>query len=175
LFPWSLIQKEAIENSHEVSGWNRGKKLREKNRTGNSQGSYEIKLWFANDMPQLPSLETLRKATALLTESDSTAQLSWLANDEGTLISNAILMGQTSVSFESMSSIMQEKTHKKRPYGSLGTPPIPALPGFPKNPQHSILQYHPRVSSSYCQARFFFSWCNGLLAHRSWIPCILGF
>jgi hypothetical protein len=44
-------------------------------------------------------------------------------------------MGQTSVSFESMSSITQEKTHKKRPYGSLRTPPIPALPGFPKNPQ----------------------------------------
>jgi hypothetical protein len=44
-------------------------------------------------------------------------------------------MGQTSVSFESMSSIMQEKTHKKRPYGFLRTPPTPALPGFPKNPQ----------------------------------------
>jgi len=85
-------------------------------------------------------------------------------------------MGQTSVSFESTSSIMPEKTHKKRPYGSLRTPPIPALPGFPKNPLHPILQYHPRVSSSYCQARFFFfSWCKGLLAHRSWIPCILWF
>jgi len=74
-------------------------------------------------------------------------------------------MGQTSISFESMSSIMQEKTHKKRPYGSLGTPPIPALPGFPKNPLHSILQYHPRVSSSYCQARLFFfplmKWATG--------------
>ncbi|KAJ6932079.1 hypothetical protein NC651_007706 [Populus alba x Populus x berolinensis] len=34
-----------------------------------------------------------------------------------------------------MSSIMQEKTHKKRPYGSLRTLPIPALPGFPRNPQ----------------------------------------
>jgi hypothetical protein len=44
-------------------------------------------------------------------------------------------MGQTSVSFESMSSITQEKTHQKRPYGSLRIPPIPALPGFPKNPQ----------------------------------------
>jgi hypothetical protein len=87
----------------------------------------------------------------LLTESDSTTQL----------ISNAILMGQTSVSFESMSSIMPDKTHKKRPYGSLRTPPIPALPGFPKNPLHPILQYHPRVSSSYCQARFFFSLMQG--------------
>jgi hypothetical protein len=87
----------------------------------------------------------------LLTESDSTTQL----------ISNAILMGQTSVSFESMSSIMPEKTHKKRPYGSLRTPPIPALPGFPKNPLHPILQFHPRVSSSYCQARFFFFLMQG--------------
>jgi hypothetical protein len=73
-------------------------------------------------------------------------------------------MGQTSVSFESMSSIKPEKTHQKRPYGSLRTPPIPALPGSPKNPQHSILQYHPRVSSSYCQARFYFflmQWATG--------------
>jgi hypothetical protein len=83
----------------------------------------------------------------LLTESDSTAQLSWLPNDEGALISNAFLMGQTSVSFESMSSIMQEKTHKKRPYGSLRTPPIPALPGFPKNPQlrKTINKYKPQL------------------------------
>jgi hypothetical protein len=64
-------------------------------------------------------------------------------------------MGQTLVSFESMSSIMQEKTHKKRQHGSVRTPPIPALPGFPNNPLHHILQHHPRVSSSYCQARFF--------------------
>ncbi|KAJ6942040.1 hypothetical protein NC652_007976 [Populus alba x Populus x berolinensis] len=57
-----------------------------------------------------------------------------------------------------MSSIMQEKTHKKRPYGSLRTPPIP---GFPKSPLHPILQYHPRVSSSYCQARVFFFLMQG--------------
>jgi len=87
----------------------------------------------------------------LLTESDSTTQL----------ISNAILMGQTSVSFESMSSIMQEKTHKKRSYGSLRTPPIPALPGFPRNPLHPILQYHPRVSSSYYEAIIFFFLMQG--------------
>jgi len=42
--------------------------MKEKNRTGNSQArlaSYEIKLCFANDMPQLPSLKTWRKATVL--------------------------------------------------------------------------------------------------------------
>ncbi|KAJ6942049.1 hypothetical protein NC652_007985 [Populus alba x Populus x berolinensis] len=49
-----------------------------------------------------------------------------------------------------MSSITQEKTHKKRPYGSLRTPPIPAFPGFPKNPLHPILQYHPRESPFFC-------------------------
>ncbi|KAL3598107.1 hypothetical protein D5086_006025 [Populus alba] len=42
-------------------------------------------------------------------------------------------MTWSGVSFESMSSIMEEKTHKKRPYGSLRMPPIPGLPGFPKN------------------------------------------
>ncbi|KAJ6932071.1 hypothetical protein NC651_007698 [Populus alba x Populus x berolinensis] len=50
-----------------------------------------------------------------------------------------------------MSSIMQEKTHKKRPYGSLRTPPIPALPGFPKNPQlrKTIIKYLKKKHVSY--------------------------
>jgi len=112
----------------------------------------------------------------LLTESDSTAQLSWLPNDEGALISNAFLMGQTSVSFESMSSIMQEKTHKKRPYGSLRTPPIPALPGFPKNPLHPILQTILGFLPATVKLDFFFLLMQGstvywLIDHGSPVSC----
>jgi len=134
-------------------------------------------------MPQLPSLEMWRKATVLRVAingnriKDTASSMAWLLTESDSttqLISNAILMGQTSVSFESMSSIMQEKTHKKRSYGSLRTPPIPALPGFPRNPLHPILQYHPRVSSSYYEARIFFfpdARVHWLIDHGSPVSC----